>query len=33
VELAGVRLTSAERLVAIAEPRDGELKPVVVFEA
>ncbi len=30
---AGIRLTSSSRLVAIAEPREGELKPVVVFEA
>ncbi len=28
---AGVRLTSASRLIAIAEPRNGELKPVVVL--
>lgn len=30
-EGTGVRLTSDARLVAIAEPRDGRLQPVVVF--
>lgn len=28
-----VRLTSGEELIAIGEPRDGELQPVVVFAA
>lgn len=30
---AFLRLTHADELVAVAEPRDGELKPVVVFSA
>jgi tRNA pseudouridine55 synthase len=32
-EWPGVRLTSGARLLAIAEPRDGELHPVVVFDS